>query len=110
MKNLFLILLLLLIISCSKTDQDYVESCADSLTAKHWQERQMMYERNLENAKKLKNKAGIKINERRAKLYKNYAKKSLQHKLGYNIEFYDNFKKCENEFKKNPILFKARFK
>ena len=47
--------------------------------------------------------------ERNVKLYKNYAEKSLKHKMHMNDQYNINFKKCEKEFRQNPLSLRAKY-
>ena len=123
----------LFVLACSPSNDDLIENCADSKTASHWYERQQMYQKFIESSKKdildavlnyelgkiskeeydainSTSETSIKINADKVKLYTNYKKKSLSHKLSMNFEFKNNFEKCENEFNKNPVLFSNVYK
>jgi len=127
------LIIFLFFLACSPSKDDLIENCADSKTASHWYDRQLMYQKNVDRSEKnildaiLNYKLGKiskevhdasvsaseisrKINLERVNLYKNYKKKSLDHKLHMNFQFKDNFEKCENEFNKNPITFRNVYK
>ena len=121
MKKFLLTLTLLLVISCSKSDKDYIEYCADRKTAEYWNEKAD----NLKNEKlELEYEIMTSINETqknsatKAMQYKTYlfnyysnaSKMKLKEKLVDFPFFESNFKNCEEEFRKNPIFFKERNK
>lgn len=121
MKKVLLTLTLLLVISCSKSDKDYIEYCADRKTAEYWNGK-------ADNLKKeileLEYKIATSINETQKNsatksmqyktylfnYYSNASKKKLKEKLVDFPFFESNFKNCEEEFRKNPIFFKERYK
>jgi len=116
MLKLFLIVFLFLI-SCSKSEKEYVEKCADTKTKIYWIGRMIEFEKEKNNlifrkisAKdKYEKKAienTIKSKEYYIDLYKNAHKKKLDQKIYEFPSYEDNFAKCSKEFKDNPIYFK----
>ena len=107
--------------SCSKSDEDFVEKCADIKTTSYWNNRAIEFAKEIGELKaelkattdkyeKSANKGMIKMKKGWLDLFKNAAKKSLGAKL-YEFPLYEeNFKICENRFKKNPESFKRLYK
>ena len=132
MKKLLAILVLgLLLVSCSQSDARYIENCANSLTKDKWKEREEFSKKEVKRFKKdiadlktrdwrteAERKKRIKLwteimkgYEKQAKIYKNIKNKDLKYKLNNHSYFFSqNFKKCENEFQKNPITFRNTWK
>ena len=122
-KNLILIPLMFLLFACSKSDQEYVENCADQKTRSYWDSRANEFKRfnsgidGLEVKKALTNnkdeKKGIQniidMNKRYIDLYTNAHKKNLDEKMYEFPRYIENFEKCGKEFKDNPVYFKQRY-
>jgi hypothetical protein len=98
-KNLILIPLILLLFACSKSDQDYVENCADNKTYEYWQEQYLANMKRYQRSK-------LSFYKKQAERFKNAKKLDLDKKFLYYSRYHNNFKKCEIEFKENPIYFK----
>ena len=131
MKKLLAIVVLGLFLSnCSQSDARYIENCANFLSADRWKETEEFSKKEVKRFKrdiatlipgtwgtkadreKLKKRWTeiMKRYEKQAKLYENMKNKDLTYKLNKNLYFSQNFKKCENEFQKNPITFKNTWK
>lgn len=107
--------------SCSKSDKDFVEKCADIKTTPYWNSRAIEFAKEIGKLKaeykittdkyeKSAIKKAIKDKKYHNDLYLNAAKKSLSSKL-YEFPLYQkNFKTCENRFKENPESFKRLYK
>jgi hypothetical protein len=109
-KAIAIIILGLLLSGCEQNkDKDIkaVEKCADRATAGHFNDRQLHWQKLLDNAVKEKWDWMIEGYKRNVKLYKNYAEKSLKHKMHMNDQYNINFKKCEKEFRQNPLSFRV---
>ena len=98
-KILGIILLGLFLFACSKSDQDYVENCADNKTYGYWQKQ---YSENMKRYQRSK----LSFYKKQAERFKNAKKLDLNKKFLYYTRYHNNFKNCEKEFKKNPIYFK----
>jgi len=114
MKKLFLGILVLglLLVSCEQNkdkNTKAIENCADRATAGHWQDKQRMYQKLLDYAIASDDKVGIKQHKRGVELFENYSTKSLKDKMRNNGQFNMNFKKCEKEFRQNPLTFRAEY-
>ena len=115
--------------NCSQSDSRYIENCANFLSADRWKETEEFSKKEVkrfkrdiarlkpgvyeeEERKRLKKRWTeiMKGYEEQAKLYKNMKNKDLKYKLNKNLYYSRNFKKCENEFQKNPITFKNTWK
>ena len=121
MKKVLLTLTLLLVISCSKSDKEYVENCADQKTSRYWNERknEFIKEQNRwtyklsKSSDKYEQKSillMIKDKQYYIDLYSNASKKKLDEKLYEFPRFENNFKICEKKFQENPIYFKQIYK
>ncbi len=111
-KAIAIIILGLLLSGCEQNkDKDIkaVEKCADRATAGHFNDRQLHWQKLLDNAVKEKWDRTIEEYERNVKLYKNYAQKPLKHKMHMNDQYNINFKECEKEFRQNPLSFRAEY-
>ena len=122
-KNLILIPLMFLLFACSKSDQEYVENCADQKTRSYWDSRANEFE--MRNSGlgglKLKKTLAKEKNDRAAiqksidrnnyyiDLYTNAHKKKLDQKMYEFPRYASNFEKCGKEFKDNPVYFKQRY-
>jgi len=120
-KILTIIILYLTLNGCSKSDQDYVELCADQKTSSYWNERANQFSN--EMSKWVLRLAGsTDIDERKSillmidsklyyiDLYSNAHKKELNQKIYEFPRYETNFEKCGKEFKDNPVYFKQRYK
>lgn len=121
MKKLLLTFALLFVISCSKSDKEYVENCANQKTNQYWDERKEEFikeqaywtGRLVESSDKYEGEsiAGVILDkEYHIKLYSNASKKKLDEKLYEFPRFKNNFKICEKKFQENPIYFKQIYK
>lgn len=119
-KNLILVAAILLLFACSKSDQEYVENCADQKTRPYWDSRAQEFFTDMatwgvkENLAKDKyeKKSAKKFYEYKKKLYENYKeahKKKLDEKMFEFPRYKANFEKCGKEFKDNPVFFKQRY-
>jgi predicted membrane protein len=119
-KNLIFITFGLLLFACSKSDQDYVELCANQKTSTYWNQRanQFIEEKNrwvlqLTRAKDKYEKESIRLminsKDYYIDLYTNASKKKLDEKMYEFPSFANNFKNCGKEFKDNPVYFKQRY-
>ena len=118
---LVIFILTIFLFSCSKSDEDFVEKCADIKTTSYWNSRAIEFAKEIGELKeelkattdkyeKSAIKDAIKDKKYHNDLYLNAAKKSLGAKL-YEFPLYEeNFKICENRFKKNPESFKRLYK
>ena len=119
-KNLILIPFILLLFACSKSDQEYVENCADQKTRSYWDSRANQF--NNEKSKwvyKLSNTSDsdeqksilltIESKQYYVDLYSNAHKKELKQKMYEFPRYTTNFEKCGKEFKDNPVYFKQRY-
>jgi hypothetical protein len=120
-KILTIIILYLTLNGCSKSDQDYVELCADQKTSSYWNERANQFSN--EMSKWVLRLAGSTDSDERKSillmidsklyyidLYSNAHKKELNQKIYEFPRYETNFEKCGKEFKDNPVYFKQRYK
>ena len=118
---LVIFILTIFLFSCSKSDKDFVEKCADIKTTPYWQSRafeftkqysewEVRYKTSKDKYEKSANKGMMETKKYYLDLYKNAAKKSLEDKL-YEFPLYEkNFKRCEMSFLLNPESFKRLYK
>ena len=118
---LIIFLFTIFLFSCSKSDQDFVENCADIKTTPYWQSRVMEFsmeigtwKARLKAAKDKYEKSAIKgmieMKENYRDVYRNAAKKSLNEKLYEFPSFEKNFEKCQKLFFFNPEAFERLYK
>lgn len=119
-KILTIIILYLTLNGCSKSDQDYVELCADQKTSSYWNERANQFNNEMSKwVYKLSNTLDgderksilltIKSKQYYIDLYSNAHKKELKQKMYEFPRYETNFEKCGKEFKDNPVYFKQRY-
>ena len=119
-KNLILIPFILLLFACSKSDQEYVENCADQKTRSYWDSRANQFNNEMSKwVYKLSNTSDsdeqksilltIESKQYYVDLYSNAHKKELKQKMYEFPRYTTNFEKCGKEFKDNPVYFKQRY-
>ncbi len=119
-KILCIVVLSLFLFACSKSDQEYVENCADQKTRSYWDSRANEFKKEksrLEEDKALaKDKVERKVIQKfidsknyYIDLYTNAHKKKLNQKMYEFPRYTGNFEKCGKEFNDNPIYFKQRY-
>ena len=119
-KNLILIPLMFLLFACSKSDQEYVENCADQKTRSYWDSRANQFNNEMSKwVYKLSNTSDsdeqksilltIESKQYYVDLYSNAHKKELKQKMYEFPRYIENFEKCGKEFKDNPVYFKQRY-
>ena len=121
MKKLLSIIVLCVILNgCSKSDQDYVELCADQKTSSYWNERTNQFVKE-KNRWVLRLAGSTDIYEQKSillmidsknyyiDLYTNASKKKLNEKMYEFPRYASNFEKCGKDFKDNPVYFKQQY-
>ena len=119
-KNLILIPFILLLFACSKSDQEYVENCADQKTRSYWDSRANQFNNEMSKwVYKLSNTSDsdeqksilltIESKQYYVDLYSNAHKKELKQKMYEFPRYTTNFEKCGKEFKDNPVYFKQLY-
>ena len=105
---------------CSKSDQDYVELCADQKTSSYWNERTNQFVKE-KNRWVLKLAGSTDSYEQKSillmidskhyyiDLYRNASKKKLNEKMYEFPRYARNFEKCGKDFKDNPVYFKQQY-
>jgi hypothetical protein len=121
MKKLLSIIVLCVILNgCSKSDQDYVELCADQKTSSYWNERtnQFVKEKNrwvlrlAGSTDSYEQKSILLMIDSKnyyIDLYTNASKKKLNEKMYEFPRYASNFEKCGKDFKDNPVYFKQQY-
>lgn len=121
-KTLFYLVLTSLI-SCSsfRTQNYFIENCADIQTSQFWEKKaqeikeqilvdELTYKNSNSKSEKLINKTKLKKTKILHKSFKKGPKHELFHKLQVFPEYEKNFDNCELEFEENPKLFKKLYK
>ena len=121
-KTLFYLVLASLI-SCSsfRTQNYFIENCADIQTSQFWEKKaqeikeqilidELTYKNSNSKSEKLINKTKLKKTKILYKSFKKGPKHELFHKLQVFPEYEKNFDNCELEFEENPKLFKKLYK
>ena len=110
----------MLLFACSKSDQEYVENCADQKTRSYWDSRANQFNNEMSKwVYKLSNTSDsderksillmIESKQYYVDLYSNAHKKELKQKMYEFPRYTTNFEKCGKEFKDNPVYFKQRY-
>ena len=118
---LIIFLFTIFLFSCSKSDQDFVENCADIKTTPYWQSRafefakqysewEVKYKTSKDKYEKSARKGMMEMKKYYLDLYKNAAKKSLNEKLYEFPSFEKNFEICQKLFFFNPEAFERLYK
>ena len=121
MKNiLWIVVLGLFLFACSKSDQDYVENCADQKTRSYWDSRAKEFLNEMATWKvratlakdKYEKSSAKNLYDYKKKLYENHKyahEKKLDEKMYEFPRYTENFEKCGKEFNDNPVYFKQRY-